>query len=87
MISTESPRALARAEPGCVYAMTTDNPSVPSRDRDGKKSTVVKDTAETLYAGTDHIAKGPECGRETLWCDRENFTHRDECPYYEVARQ
>jgi hypothetical protein len=67
--------------------MKSDNPSVPSRDRDGKKSAVVKDTAETLYAGTDHIAKCPECGRETLWADRAHLTHADECPYDEVNRQ
>jgi len=68
--------------------MESDNPSVPSRDRDGKKSTVVEhDVAETIHAGTDHVARCPECGRETLWADREHLTHTRECPYYEVNRQ
>ena len=69
--------------------MESDNPSVPSRNRDGKKSIGVlnHDTAETLYAGTDHVARCPECGRETLWTDREHLTHTRECPYYEVNRQ
>jgi transposase len=69
--------------------MTSENSSVPSRSRDDKKSIGVlnHDTAETLYAGTDHVARCPECGRETLWADREHLTHTRECPYYEVNRQ
>jgi hypothetical protein len=69
--------------------MESDNPSVPSRNRDGKKHRggLEHDTAETIYAGTDHIARCPECGRETLWCDREHLTHRETCPYWEVNRQ
>jgi len=62
--------------------MESDNPSVPSRSRDGKKSTVVEhDTAETLYAGTDHVARCPECEREALWHEREHLTHAPDCPY------
>jgi hypothetical protein len=68
--------------------MTSENSSVPSRSRDDKKSTALEhDTAETLYAGTDHVARCPECDRETLWADREFLTHRETCPYYEVNRQ
>jgi len=69
-------------------AMKSDNPSPNRRGDTGKKSTVVEhDTAETLYAGTDEIARCPECGRECLWVDREHLTHTRECPYYEVNRQ
>jgi len=67
--------------------MTRKNSSLSKRSDNGKESTVVKDTAETLYAGTDHVARCPECGRETLWADREHLTHRETCPYYEVNRQ
>jgi len=68
--------------------MESDNPSVPSRDRDGKKSTALEhDVAETIYAGTDHVARCPECGRECLWADREHLPHRETCPYWEVERQ
>ena len=65
------------------------NPSPNGRGDTGKKSIGVlnHDTAETLYAGTDHVARCPECGRETLWADREHLTHTRECPYYEVNRQ
>ena len=67
--------------------MKSDNPS-PNRRGGTDKSTVVEhDTAETLYAGTDHVARCPECGRETLWADRQHLTHREPCPYYEVNRQ
>jgi hypothetical protein len=68
--------------------MTSENSSVPSRSRDDKKSTALEhDVAETIYAGTDHVARCPECGRETLWCDREHLPHRETCPYWEVDRQ
>jgi len=63
------------------------SPSSNRRDDTDINGTVVKDTAETLYAGTDHVARCPECGRETLWADREHLTHTRECPYYEVSRQ
>jgi len=33
------------------------------------------------------VARCPECGRETLWADRQHLTHRETCPYYEVNRQ
>jgi len=67
--------------------MTRETPSL--RDRGGTdKSTVLEhDVAETLYAGTDEIARCPECGRETLWADREFLTHARTCPYWEVDRQ
>jgi len=67
--------------------MTRKNSSLSKRSDNGKESTVVKDTAETLYAGTDHVARCPECGRETLWADREFLTHRETCAYWEVNRQ
>ena len=58
------------------------NPSPNGRGDTDKKSTALEhDTAETLYAGTDHVARCPECGREALWSEREHLTHRDECPY------
>jgi len=68
--------------------MTSENPSPNRRGDTGKKSTALEhDVAETIYAGTDHVARCPECGRETLWCDREFLTHTRECPYWEVERQ
>ena len=68
--------------------MSEPNPSPNGRGDTDKKSTVLNhDTAETLYAGTDHVARCPECGREALWADREHLTHARTCPYWEVERQ
>ena len=68
-------------------SMKSDNPS-PNRRGGTDKSTVLEhDVAETLYAGTDHVARCPECDRETLWADREFLTHADDCPYWEVERR
>jgi len=58
------------------------NPSL--RDRSGTDingTAIEHDVAETIHAGTDHVARCPECGREALWSEREHLTHRDECPY------
>ena len=44
------------------------------------KGTVLEhDIAEPLYGGREEIARCPSCNRETLWCDREHLTHRDDC--------
>jgi len=68
--------------------MTRETPSLRDRGGTDKKSTALEhDVAETIHAGTDHVARCPECGRETLWCDREFLPHRETCPYYEVNRQ
>jgi len=63
------------------------NPSPNGRGGTDKSTVLEHDVAETLYAGTDHIARCPECGRETLWADREFLTHRETCAYWEVNRQ
>jgi len=68
--------------------MTRENPSPNRTGGTDKKSTALEhDVAETIYAGTDEIARCPECGVETLWKKREHLTHTRECPYYEVNRQ
>jgi len=77
----------ARSRVVSLQTMTRKNSSLSKRSDNGKESTVVKDTAETIYAGTDHVARCPECGRETLWADREHLTHTRACAYYEVNRQ
>jgi len=67
--------------------MKSDNPSPNGRGGTDKSTVLEHDVAETLYAGTDHVARCPECGRETLWADREFLTHRETCAYWEVNRQ
>jgi hypothetical protein len=68
--------------------MSGRNPSPePTGGTDKKSSALEHDVAETIHAGTDEIARCPECGVETLWADREFLTHRETCPYYEVNRQ
>jgi len=89
VISAESPGAFQRTEPVCVtHAMSGTRPSPDATGgTDKKNSGVEHDVAETIHAGTDHVARCPECGRETLWVDREHLTHRQDCPYWEVNRQ
>ncbi len=59
--------------------MSKTNPSSTIDDTTQEGIALEHDVAETL-TGFDHVARCPSCGRETLWSDREHFTHRDDCP-------
>ena len=59
--------------------MATTDPSLPSRsDTDIKGTGLVHDICETL-TGFDHVARCPDCGRESLWAERRFLTHADGC--------
>jgi len=60
--------------------MSETSPPADSTAGHGKKNRALEyDVAETLYADVDEIARCPECGRETLWSDREQLPHAEDC--------
>jgi hypothetical protein len=60
--------------------MTRRAPVSGQTDATDIKSTgLIHDIVEPLYGPREEIARCPDCGRETLWCDREHLTHAEGC--------